>query len=215
MKKEHFIRAVIFVGFALLLKFRFDYTSAQILYIIGFGLVARLLNKLLSGYISPPRWLYKLRFGFMGIWLGFLTGLLIYINNKWGTEIQIGYKDLMFLLGIAPAFGILIWGILFYSNHRRLKKSTPTKYDQYQIVSTRATYRSKSGDDVSGRLILTEERLLFQSEDSNETLLDVLTNEIQSTIIRNTYKVPTGIEIDGKGSINVLFPLFWQKTLTA
>lgn len=213
MTKKHFIKAGIFIGFALLLKFRFDYTSAQILFIIGFGLVARVLNHLLTGFISPSRWLYKLRFGLMGSWLGLLIGLLIYINNNWGAEIQIGYKDLILLLGIAPAFGVLFWGILFYSNHRKLKKSTPTEYDPYQILTTRATYKSNSGGKESGRLILTPERLLFQSEDSNETLLDVHNNEVQSTIIRNQYQIPTGIEIKDAGSIDVLFPLFWQKTL--
>ena len=83
----------------------------------------------------------------------------------------------------------------------------------FGIIS--ASYKNSSGQIFFGRLLLSNERLIFLSARDNECLYDPKLTEIIPTIERSKFlKIPRGLNLlPNETKIYVRFPNYWLKAI--
>lgn len=205
------LKVILPLAMLALLKFEFESSNLEIIGLIVFVLIFRVIT-LLFGFINPPNWLYKIRQSLSGIFFGIFMGIFFSLETTENGTLEV--NDLMLhVIIFAVAGGIFLHPILFTNSKKRRKRGFLSGRHLLNDISTIIV---ANGERFEGELILTKSKLLFLSQKNDEKLIEKELEEINPVI--NTYSflgIPNGIRLEDKEKMvfRTQFPYYWLKKI--
>ena len=200
---------IILLSLTLLVSVYF-FHSSDVVNVLSFGITIGFFTVILAGYLSPSQWLFKSRFWFFGS----IFGGLIFVQNFDFGDFHHTEEILVFVSG-AILIGNTFFGGSYLWYFRELRKNTPLimRPNEYEIASDIAFVILNK--KKSGRLILTNHRLSFITNDRGRSQYDFFLNELGTTPeIIYRLGIPSRIKLKNeKTSFQVIFPRYWKKQM--
>lgn len=205
---------ILFIGFNLLLKIYFKEPDSVIVMIILSGLFFGLLGSIFIGYFNPPTWLFRFRFLINEIGFGIMIGFVLFFSRSIKDQTFV-ISDLIKFTILASIIAIILGGSRSYIKFKKLVKKTFDPREKDLLLTDSAIYKSSNGEISVGRLLLTNEQLIFYSSKDNECLYDPKLTEIIPTIERSKFlKFPRGLNLlPDETKLYLKFPYHWLKAI--
>lgn len=208
------ITAIFFFGLLAILKFNFKTSDLALIVLIVSVLIAILIKVLFVGLVNPPDWLFRMRFLIMGIGSGIFIGILLFTMEA--IKDALISHDLLKYILMGAIFGGLFNNSIIFSKSQRLKKRKGVFLLERQLIKDFAKIIVPNGERFSGRLILTNNKLIFLSHKNEDKLFEKDLGEINPVI--NTYSflgIPNGFRIENEQDliIKIAFPYYWLKRI--
>ncbi len=211
---QFIIIGLILLGLVFILFYFFEANAKYVIAIISGGLVIGLSTILIKAFLIPSQWIFNHRFGFEGSLFMISLLLLISAINDYGFSISSIMIDFIF----GGVFGFFISGYFFRSNYN--KKANTIAFDKlnvdHQLLNDLAFYK-EGNSTIIGKLILTEQKLLFIPGDSDISTTEIeLPDHKQSIRIRKSkFGIPNGIIINENLQLSLSYPRLWIKKINA
>ena len=180
------------------------------------GMIAGGFSQWIFGYYIPSNGLFKNRHTIYGMANGAGFFLLVLINNLFAGKTIVATSLILQLL-TCVALGILISGSIFKRNYRKLLKGTLVELvsGEMEILTDTAIFEN---EDIrrSGRVILTNERIIFISNeiDNFSYTIEFKGEAAHPEIWKNKAGMPAGIIVHGGVNlIKLRFPMLWQNLI--
>jgi hypothetical protein len=205
-----------FLGIASSALYLLGYSVDMILLLLVISIFFGLVISIANGFYIPSKWFFNNRF-----WLfGAISGIIIFTINKILDIDKSMVFDVNMLLAsflISIITGILIVGTFSYQRFRKLKKKTQyTKRAlEIEILSDSAVLMNDDDYPKRGRLILTNKRLCFVTENDQQTVTYFEFTKIETDIqLIKRLHVPYKILMQNlKTEIRVAFPSLWKQKI--
>ena len=105
---------------------------------------------------------------------------------------------------------------MIFSNSQRLKKRKGVFLLERQLIKDFAKIIVPNGERFSGRLILTNNKLIFLSHKNEEKLFEKDLGEINPVINTSSFfGIPNGFKIENEPDLifKIAFPYYWLKRI--
>ena len=207
--------AVVFIiGLLVVLKYYFKTPDLGLIFIIVLGLIGGLIRVLAFGFINPPSWLYRIRFSVLGVFFGIFIGILLFGMEAIEDNTFI-VRDLLKLILIGSVLGIIFNNSMIFSKSQKLKRRKGLFLLERQLVKDFAQLIKRNGERINGKLILSNDNLIFLGNGNEEKILEKDVREINPII--NTRKflgIPNGFKIENDEILLIVpFPYYWLKRI--
>lgn len=208
------IKAIFIIGLLAVLKFYLKTSDLALITLILLGLIAVAIKIFFVGFVHLPNWLYRMRFTVTGIGSGIFVGVLFFTTEAIEKDTFI-IVDLFKFILIGATLGGLLNNSMIFSKSNRLKRGKGTFLLERQLVTDFAKIILSNGERITGKLILTTNKLLFLRQNNEEKIFEKDIIEIAPVI--NTYsflKIPNGFSTgNDQVVLEVQFPYYWLKTI--
>jgi hypothetical protein len=210
--KDILIGLFLIIGLSAILKFYFKIPNIGILFLVVLGAVSGLATVLVKGFINPPSWLYRIRFSVLGVFYGIFIGIL-----DFGMEVieknTFIIRDLLEYILIGSVIG-LVFSMMF-SLPEKLKRQKGSSLPERQLVKDSALLMKQNGEKIKGKLVLTNDHLVFLGNGKEEKKLEKEIREIHPNISKTKFLgIPDGFRLENDDTLlKVSFPYYWLKKI--
>ena len=205
---------IFFTGLAVILKVYFDTPVIAIVFLLVFAILAGLIRVGVFGYVNPPDWLYRIRFTVLGIGYGIFIGILLFGMEAIEDNTFI-VQDLLKFILIGSVIGGIFNSAMIFGKSQKLKRRDGLFLSERQLIKDFAQLIKPDGEQINGKLVLTNENLIFLENGTNEKVFEKNLGEISAVI--NTIKfprIPNGFKIENDETVLKLpFPRYWLKRI--
>jgi hypothetical protein len=211
---QKILTAIFFAGLAVILKVYFDAPVIAIVFVLVMAVLAGLIRVLVFGYINPPDWLYRIRFTVLGVGYGIFIGILLFGMEAIEDNIFI-VNDLLKFILIGSVIGGIFNSSMIFGKSQKLERKNGLFLLERQLVKDFAQLINRDGDSINGKLVLTNENLIFLENGTNEKVLEKSIRELNPVIHTMKFPgIPNGFKIDNDEIIfKVPFPWYWLKRM--
>lgn len=212
--KNALIALLLIVGLSAILKIYFKTPNIGILFLVVFGAISGLTTLLLKGFINPPSWLYQIRFTVQGVFFGIFIGILLF-GKEAIEENRFNTDDLLIFIVIGSVVGVVLNSFLMLVESKKLKRRKASFPAERELVKDFALLVKQSGEKIKGKLVLTDDHLIFLANGKEEKILEREVAEIHPNISRTKYLgIPDGLSIENDDILlKVSFPYYWLKSI--
>jgi hypothetical protein len=202
------------VGLSAILKFYFQTPNMGILFLVVFGAISGLTTVLVRGFINPPSWLYRIRFTVLGVFYGIFIGILLFGKEAIGENTFI-IHDLIEYIVIGSVIGVVFNNSVMFSQSQKLKRRKGLFLPERQLAKDFALLINQNGEKIKGKLVLTNDHLIFLGNGKEEKILEREVSEIHPNISKTKLLgVPDGFRIENDDILlKVPFPYYWLKSI--
>jgi len=202
------------VGLSAILKFYFQTPNMGILFLVVFGAISGLTTVLVRGFINPPSWLYRIRFTVLGVFYGIFIGILLFGKEAIGENTFI-IHDLIEYIVIGSVIGVVFNNSVMFSQSQKLKRRKGLFLPERQLAKDFALLINQNGEKIKGKLVLTNDHLIFLGNGKEEKILEREVSEIHPNISKTKLLgVPDGFGIENDDILlKVPFPYYWLKSI--
>lgn len=201
---------IFYIGLLAILKFYFDTPDIAIIFLLILTVSVGLIKALIFGFINPPSWLYRIRFTILGIVYGIFIGIMLF-GMEAIEDTTFIVKDLLKFMLIGSVIGGIFNNTMSFSKSQKLERRKGLFLLERQLVKDFAQLIKRDGNRLHGKLVLTNENLIFLENRNNEKVLEK--NICELSPIVNTIKflgIPNGFRIENDEIIlKVPFPYYW------
>lgn len=212
--KNFIIGFFLVVGLSAILKFYFDTPNIGILFLVGLSLIAGLTKILVFGFLNPPSWLYRIRLTILGIFYGIFIGIMLYGMEAIDKNSFI-IQDLLKFILIGAVIGGVFNNSMMFSQSQKLKRRKGLFLLERQLVKDFALLIKQNGEKIKGKLVLTNDHLIFLGNRNDEKVLEKEVHEIIPRISKVKFLgIPDGFILENDGTLlKVPFPYYWMKRI--
>lgn len=212
--KTRLIALLLVIGLAAILKFYFKTPNIAILFLIVLGTISGLANILVRGYVNPPSWLYRIRSTVMGVFYGIFIGVLLFGKDTIEKS-TFNIHDLLEYIVIGSVIGVVFKNFEMFSQSQKLKRRKGLFLTERPLVKDSALLIKQNGEKIKGKLVLTNDHLVFLGNGKEEKILERKVGEIQTNISkRKLLGAPDGFRLeDDNILLKVSFPYYWLKSI--
>jgi hypothetical protein len=211
---QKIITAIFFTGLLVVLKIYFDTPDIAIVFLLVLTVLAGLIRVVVFGYVIPPDWLYRMRFTVLGIGYGIFIGIMLFGMEAIENNTFIVQDFLKFIL-IGSVIGGIFNNTLSFSKSQKLERKKGLFLLERQLIKDFAQLIKPDGESINGKLVLTNDNLVFLDDRKNQKVLEKSIGELNPVI--NTMKfpgIPNGFKIENDEIIfKVPFPGYWLKRI--
>jgi len=213
-RKNILIGLFLIVGLSAILKFYFQTPNMGILFLVVFGAISGLTTVLVRGFINPPSWLYRIRFTVLGVFYGIFIGILLFGKEAIGENTFI-IHDLIEYIVIGSVIGVVFNNSVMFSQSQKLKRRKGLFLPERQLAKDFALLINQNGEKIKGKLVLTNDHLIFLGNGKEEKILEREVSEIHPNISKTKLLgVPDGFRIENDDILlKVPFPYYWLKSI--
>jgi len=213
-RKNILIGLFLIVGLSAILKFYFQTPNMGILFLVVFGAISGLTTVLVRGFINPPSWLYRIRFTVLGVFYGIFIGILLFGKEAIGENTFI-IHDLIEYIVIGSVIGVVFNNSVMFSQSQKLKRRKGLFLPERQLAKDFALLINQNGEKIKGKLVLTNDHLIFLGNGKEEKILEREVSEIHPNISKTKLLgVPDGFGIENDDILlKVPFPYYWLKSI--
>ena len=213
-RKNILIGLFLIVGLSAILKFYFQTPNMGILFLVVFGAISGLTTVLVRGFINPPSWLYRIRFTVLGVFYGIFIGILLFGKEAIGENTFI-IHDLIEYIVIGSVIGVVFNNSVMFSQSQKLKRRKGLFLPERQLAKDFALLINQNGEKIKGKLVLTNDHLIFLGNRREEKILEREVREIHPNISKTKLLgVPDGFGIENDDILlKVPFPYYWLKSI--
>ena len=213
-RKNILIGLFLIVGLSAILKFYFQTPNMGILFLVVFGAISGLTTVLVRGFINPPSWLYRIRFTVLGVFYGIFIGILLFGKEAIGENTFI-IHDLIEYIVIGSVIGVVFNNSVMFSQSQKLKRRKGLFLPERQLAKDFALLINQNGEKIKGKLVLTNDHLIFLGNGKEEKILEREVSEIHPNISKTKLLgVPDGFRIENDDILlKVSFPYYWLKSI--
>jgi hypothetical protein len=206
--KNLLIGLFIIIGLTAILKFYFKITGIGILFCAILGVIYGLTTVVITGFINPPSWLYRIRFFVLGILWGISIGIL-----NFGMDSIQKKTFVMRDLSVHIIIGLLI-GLVF-SMFFSLQKLKRQKGSERQLAKDSALLIKQNGEKIKGELVLTNDQIIFLGNRKKEKIWEKEVGETHPNISKTKLLgIPNGFKLENDDILlKVSFPYYWLKSI--
>jgi len=195
-RKNILIGLFLIVGLSAILKFYFQTPNMGILFLVVFGAISGLTTVLVRGFINPPSWLYRIRFTVLGVFYGIFIGILLFGKEAIGENTFI-IHDLIEYIVIGSVIGVVFNNSVMFSQSQKLKRRKGLFLPERQLAKDFALLINQNGEKIKGKLVLTNDHLIFLGNGKEEKILEREVSEIHPNISKTKLLgVPDGFRIE-------------------
>ncbi|MBV2194979.1 MAG: hypothetical protein KUL78_00545 [Flavobacterium sp.] len=212
--KNFIIGFFLVVGLSAILKFYFDTPNIGILFLVGLSLIAGLTKILVFAFLNPPSWLYRIRLTILGIFYGIFIGIMLYGMEAIDKNSFI-IQDLLKFILIGAVIGGVFNNSMMFSQSQKLKRRKGLFLLERQLVKDFALLIKQNGEKIKGKLVLTNDHLIFLGNRNDEKVLEKEVHEIIPRISKVKFLgIPDGFILENDGTLlKVPFPYYWMKRI--
>jgi hypothetical protein len=211
---QKILTAIFFTGLLVVLKIYFDTPDIAIFFLLVMTVLAILIRVLVFGCINPPDWLYRIRFTVLGIGYGIFIGILLFGMEAIEDNTFI-VQDLLKFVLIGSVIGGIFNSSMIFGKSQKLERRKGLFLLERQLVKDFAQLVNRDGTKINGKLVLTNDNLVFLDNRTNGKVLEKSIRELNPVI--NTLKftgIPNGFRIENDEIIfKVPFPFYWLKRI--
>jgi len=217
MKKniiQKILTAIFFTGLLVVLKIYFDTPDIAIVFLLVFTVLAGLIRVVVFGYVNPPDWLYRMRFTVLGIGYGIFIGVMLFGMEAIEDNTFIVQYLLKFIL-IGSVIGGIFNNTLSFGKSQKLERKKGLFMLERQLVKDFAQLINRDGTKINGKLVLTNDNLVFLENGTNEKVLEKSIGEISAVIYTIKFpRIPNGFKIENDEIVlKAPFPGYWLKRI--
>jgi len=212
--KNFIVGFFLVVGLSAILKFYFDTPNIGILFLVGLSLIAGLTKILVFAFLNPPSWLYRIRLTILGIFYGIFIGIMLYGMEAIDKNSFI-IQDLLKFILIGAVIGGVFNNSMMFSQSQKLKRRKGLFLLERQLVKDFALLIKQNGEKIKGKLVLTNDHLIFLGNRNDEKVLEKEVHEIIPRISKVKFLgIPDGFILENDGTLlKVPFPYYWMKRI--
>jgi hypothetical protein len=212
--KNILIGLFLIIGLSAILKFYFKTPNIGILFLVVLGAISGLTTLLVRGFINPPSWLYQIRFSILGAFYGIFTGILLF-GKEAIEENRFSIHDLLVCLVIGSVVGVVLNNCMMFAQFQKLKRRKGLFLPERQLVKDSALLIKKNGEKIKGKLVLTNDHLIFLGNGKEEKNLEKEVYEIYPKVSKTKFLgIPDGFRIENDDILlKVSFPYYWLKSI--
>jgi hypothetical protein len=212
--KTRLIGLLLVIGLSAILKFYFKTPNIAILFLIVLGTISGLANVLVRGYVNPPSWLYRIRSTFMGVFYGIFIGVLLFGKDTIEKS-TFNIHDLLEYIVIGSVIGVVFKNFEMFSQSQKLKRRKGLFLPERQLVKDSALLIKQNGEKIKGKLVLTNDHLIFLGNGKEEKNLEKEVCEIYPNVSKTKFLgIPDGFRIENDDILlKVSFPYYWLKSI--
>ena len=212
--KNRLIGLFLVIGLSAILKFYFKTPNIAILFLIVLGTISGLANVLVRGYVNPPSWLYRIRSTFMGVFYGIFIGVLLFGKDTIEKS-TFNIHDLLEYIVIGSVIGVVFKNFEMFRQSQKLKRRKGLFLTERQLVKDSALLINQNGEKIKGKLVLTNEQLIFLGNETQGKILERDVHEIHPNITKTKFLgIPDGFSIENDEILlKVSFPYYWLKSI--
>lgn len=209
------LMAVVFIiaGLAVL-KFVFDTPDLAIVYVLVIGIIGGLLYATFAWVLNLPDWLFRIRYPVMRV--TFLIGIGSLVIGMEAIEGNIkSMQDIGQFFLILLVLGVVISIPTLWRESKWSKKRKSSIHPEGRLLEVDAQMLVSDREPVKGKLVLTNNRLVFYEKNSKaemwgEDLIDI--NAVVNTV--TFCKIPNGIKLENNEMVfRTIFPKHWIKRI--
>jgi hypothetical protein len=210
--KNLIIAAFLIIGLSAILKFYFKTPDIGILFLVVLGAISGVTTVLVKGFINPPTWLYRIRFSILGVLYGVFIGILLF-GKEAIEENRFSFHDLLVCLVIGAILGVVLHASMMFAQTGKLKRRKGLS--GRQLVKDSALLINQNGEKIKGKLVLTNEQLIFLGNETQGKILERDVHEIHPNITKTKFLgIPDGFSIENDEILlKVSFPYYWLKSI--
>ena len=210
--KNIIIPAFLIIGLFAILKFYFQTPNIGLLFLVVLGAISAVTTDLVKGFINPPRWLYQIRFSILGVLYGVFIGILLF-GKEAIEENRFSIHDLLVCLVIGAILGVVLHASMMFAQTGKLKRRKGLS--GRQLVKDSALLINQNGEKIKGKLVLTNEQLVFLGNETQGKILERDVHEIHPNITKTKFLgIPDGFSIENDEILlKVSFPYYWLKSI--
>lgn len=157
---------------------------------------------------------HRIRFTILGIGYGIFIGILLFGMEAIEDNTFI-VNDLLKFILIGSVIGGIFNSSMIFGKSQKLKRRDGLFLSERQLIKDFAQLINRDGESINGKLVLTNENLVFLENGTNEKVLEKSIRELNPVI--NTMKfpgIPNGFKINNDEIIfKVPFPGYWIKRI--
>jgi len=210
--KNIIIAAFLIIGLFAILKFYFQTPNIGLLFLVVLGAISGVTTDLVKGFINPPRWLYQIRFSILGVLYGGFIGILLF-GKEAIEENRFSIHDLLVCLVIGAILGVVLHASMMFAQTGKVKRRKGLS--GRQLVKDSALLINQNGEKIKGKLVLTNEQLIFLGNETEGKILERDVHEIHPNITKTKFLgIPDGFSIENDEILlKVSFPYYWLKSI--
>ena len=210
--KNIIIAAFLIIGLFAILKFYFQTPNIGLLFLVVLGAISAVTTDLVKGFINPPRWLYQIRFSILGVLYGVFIGILLF-GKEAIEENRFSFHDLLVCLVIGAILGVVLHASMMFAQTGKVKRRKGLS--GRQLVKDSALLINQNGEKIKGKLVLTNEQLIFLGNETEGKILERDVHEIHPNITKTKFLgIPDGFSIENDEILlKVSFPYYWLKSI--
>jgi len=210
--KNIIIAAFLIIGLFAILKFYFQTPNIGLLFLVVLGAISAVTTDLVKGFINPPRWLYQIRFSILGVLYGVFIGILLF-GKEAIEENRFSIHDLLVCLVIGAILGVVLHASMMFAQTGKVKRRKGLS--GRQLVKDSALLINQNGEKIKGKLVLTNEQLIFLGNETEGKILERDVHEIHPNITKTKFLgIPDGFSIENDEILlKVSFPYYWLKSI--
>lgn len=212
--KNTLIGLFLIIGLSAILKFYFKTPNIAILFLVVFGAISGLTTVLVRGFINPPSWLYRIRFTVLGVFYGIFIGILLF-GKEAIEENRFNINDLLVSIIIGSVVGVVLNSLLMFVESKKLKRRKVSFPAERELVKDAALMVRQNGEKIKGKLVLTNDHLIFLENGKEEKNLEKELCQIYSNISKTKFfGIPDGFRLENDDILlKVSFPYYWLKSI--
>ena len=172
-----------------------------------------LLTKLLKAFLIPSQWVFNNRIGIDGILFMIPLALFIsFINNY-----EFTLKSITIDIIVGGVLGYFIPGNIYKSYNGVINRIASDKLNGDRQILTDVALYKENNTNISGKLILTKQKLIFIPVDTDESTNEIDLAELKRSvrIRKNKFGIPNGIIINENLQYSLSYPKLWIKEINA
>ena len=210
--KNILIGFLLLIGLSAILKFYFETPNIGILFLLGLCLIAGLTRIFVFGFINPPSWLYQIRLSVLGIFYGIFIGIMLF-GLEAIEENSFIVQDLLKFILIGAVIGGVFNNSIMFGQSKKLKRQKGLFLLERQLVKDFAQLIKQNGEKIKGKLVLTNDHLIFLGNRDDEKILEKDIRDISPSISK-IFGIPDGFKIENDEILlKVPFPYYWLKRI--
>lgn len=208
------IGSLLFIGLLALLKIYFDTPYSAIIFLVALSASAGLIRTVAYGFINPGAWLYRIRFSVLGIFYGIFIGIMLFGMEAIKDNTFI-VDDLLKYLLIGAVIGCIFNSSLIFGKSKKLTRRKGLFLLKKQLVKDFAQLIKTNGERSNGKLLLTNEQLIFIENSHEKKVFEKQVREIDAAITKTKFLgIPNGFKIENdETQILVPFPYYWLERM--
>lgn len=212
--KNILIGLLLIIGLSAIIKFYFRTPDIGILFLLVLSAISGLTTVLVRGFINPPSWLYRIRVNIVGIFYGIFTGIMLFGMEAIEKNTLIIGHLLPYIL-ICSVVGLLFNNSILLSLSEKLKRRKGLSLPAKQLVKDSALLIKQNGEKIKGKLVLTNDHLIFLGNRKEEKILEREVREIHPSISKTKFlRIPDGFRLGNDDTLlKVPFPYYWLKSI--
>lgn len=212
--KNILIGLFLIIGLSTVLKFYFKTPNVAILFLVILGTISGVTTVLVKGFINPPTWLYQIRFPILGILYGVFIGVLLF-GKEAIEENRFSINNLLVCLVIGSLVGVVLNNFEIFLQFEKLKRRNGSFLPGGQLVKDSAQLIKQNGEKIKGKLVLTNDHLIFLGNGKVEKNFEKEVCQINANISKTKFLgIPDGFRLKNDDILlKVSFPYYWLKKI--